>query len=159
MSVTLFSGHAWTTARREIRVFAEKRVGKKSNLSSTWMLFFLHSQCLSLYIHNTTVPTTIVPWKKSGIYPLDRGICPRTICIKLDLCICTIPTVGLYGKLGEVTATHNRTSRMNCCRHVSTAALRRLYCRQLSLLLPMDPTAADKCCRGHPHSGGEACQY
>ena len=47
--------------------------------------------------------------------------------IKLDLCFCIIPTVGLYGKLGEVTATHNRTSRMNCRRRVSTAALRRLY--------------------------------
>ncbi len=60
------------------------------------------------------MPSTIVPWKKSGIHPSDPGIYPRSICIKLDLCICTIPTVGLYGKLGEVTATHNRTSRMNC---------------------------------------------
>ncbi len=33
----------------------------------------------------------------------------------------------------EVTAIHNRTSRMNCRRRVSTAALRRLYCRQSSL--------------------------
>ena len=52
------------------------------------------------------MPSTIVTWKKSGIYPLDRGIYPRTIGIKLDLCFCTIPTVGLYGKLGEITATH-----------------------------------------------------
>ncbi len=58
--------------------------------------------------------------------------------IKLDLCFCIIPTVGLYGKLGEVTATHNRTSRMSCRCRVSTAALRRLYRRQSSLLLPMD---------------------
>jgi hypothetical protein len=55
----------------------------------------------------TTVPSTIVTWKKSGIFPSDIGIFPRTIGIKLDLCFCTIPTVGFYGKLGEITATHH----------------------------------------------------
>ncbi len=79
---------------------------------------------------DTTVPSTFVPWKKSGIFPSDRGIFPLGTRIKLDLCFCIIPTVGLYGKLGEVTATHKRTSRMNCRRRVSTAALRRLYCCQ-----------------------------
>ena len=52
----------------------------------------------------TTVPSTIVPCKKRGIYPSDHGIYPRTIGIKLDLCICTIPTVGFYRKHGEVTS-------------------------------------------------------
>ncbi len=69
----------------------------------------------------TTVPITIVPWKKSGIYPSDRGIYPRTIGIKLDLCICTIPTVGLYGKLGEITATHK--SNISCRRPSSSYSI------------------------------------
>ncbi len=32
----------------------------------------------------TTVPSTIVPCKKRGIYPSDRRIYPRTTGIKLD---------------------------------------------------------------------------
>ncbi len=51
----------------------------------------------------TTVPSTIVPCKNRGIYPSDPGIYPMTTGIKLDLCVCTIPTVGFYGKYGEVT--------------------------------------------------------
>ncbi len=54
---------------------------------------------------NTTVPSTIVPCKKLGIYPSDHGIYPGTIGIKLDLCFCTIPTEGFYRKHGEIT--HN----------------------------------------------------
>ena len=46
------------------------------------------------------------PLEKKWDIPRTAGY-PRTICIKLDLCICTIPTVGLYWRLGEVTATHN----------------------------------------------------
>jgi hypothetical protein len=56
---------------------------------------------------STTVPSTIVPCKKRGIYPSDRVIHPMTTGIKLDLCFCTIPTVGFYGKQGEINATHN----------------------------------------------------
>ena len=41
-------------------------------------------------------------WEKSGIFPSDLGIFPMGTGIKLDLCFCIIPTVGLYGKLGEV---------------------------------------------------------
>ncbi len=52
---------------------------------------------------DTTVPSTIVPCKNRGIYPSDRGIYPMTTRIKLDLCFCTIPTVGFYGKHGEVS--------------------------------------------------------
>jgi hypothetical protein len=51
----------------------------------------------------TTVPSTIVPCTKRGIYPSDRRMYPRTTGIKLDLCICTIPTVGFYRKHGEVS--------------------------------------------------------
>ena len=54
----------------------------------------------------TTVPSTIVTKKKREIFPSDIGIFPGTIGIKLVLFFCTIPTVGLYGKLGEITATH-----------------------------------------------------
>ena len=54
-------------------------------------------------IRTTTVPSTIVPCKNRGIYPSDRGIYPMTTGIKLDLCFCTIPTVGFYGKHGEVS--------------------------------------------------------
>ena len=46
--------------------------------------------------HHTTVPSTIINCPIS----LD----PRTTGIKLDLCICTIPTVGFYMKHGEVTS-------------------------------------------------------
>jgi hypothetical protein len=52
----------------------------------------------------TTVPSTIVPCKNWGIYPSNPGIYPMTTGIKLDLCFCTIPTVGFYGKHGEVTS-------------------------------------------------------
>jgi len=68
------------------------------------------SLVLTARVHDpdhTTVPSTFVPWKKSGIFPSDRRIFPVGTGIKLDLCFCIIPTVGLYGKLGEVTATHN----------------------------------------------------
>ncbi len=51
----------------------------------------------------TTVPSTFVPWKKSGIFPSDRGIFPMGTGIKLDLCFCIIPTVGLYRKLEDVS--------------------------------------------------------
>ena len=99
------------------------------------------------------MPSTIVTWKKSGIYPSDRGIYPRTIGIKLDLCFCTIPTVGLYGKLGEITATHFSSNIKHI--HGAAAATRRRAasivanrrgCRQWILLqLAM--------------RGGKACQY
>jgi hypothetical protein len=45
--------------------------------------------------------------KKWDISHGHRDISHGHIGIKLDLCFCIIPTVGLYGKLGEVTATHN----------------------------------------------------
>ena len=53
---------------------------------------------------NNTVSSTIVPCKKLGIYSSDHGIYPGTIGIKLDLCICTIPTVGFYRKHREITS-------------------------------------------------------
>jgi hypothetical protein len=93
-------------------------------------------------------PVQLSPVKTGGCIPLTAGYIPWTTGIKLDLCICTIPTVGFYRKHGEVTATHHiRTSRMNCRRCATAAALHCLYCCQSLLLLPMDPTAAGKCCR------------
>ena len=50
-----------------------------------------------------------------GWCPRTAGY-PRTIGIKLDLCFCTIPTVGLYGKLGEITATHYFYRNISCRR-------------------------------------------
>jgi len=52
---------------------------------------------------HTTVPSTIFPCKKRGIYSSDHGIYPGTIVIKLDLCFCTIPTLGFYRKHGEIS--------------------------------------------------------
>jgi hypothetical protein len=48
-------------------------------------------------------PVQLSPVKTGG-YPSDPGIYPMTTGIKVDLCICTIPTVGFYGKHGEVTS-------------------------------------------------------
>ena len=41
----------------------------------------------------------------SGIHPAGGGIYPSAGGKNLDFCLCTIPTVGLYGKYGEITAT------------------------------------------------------
>ena len=76
----------------------------------------------------TTVPITIVTWKKSEISPSDIGIFPGTIGIKLVLFFCTIPTVGLYGKLGEITATHF-LSNIKHIHGAAAATRRRLYRR------------------------------
>ena len=50
----------------------------------------------------TKVPSTLffVPWKNQRISLRPRDISHGPT-IKLDLCICTIPTVGLYGKHWE----------------------------------------------------------
>ena len=45
-----------------------------------------------------------------GIPPAGGGIYPSAGGRNLDFCLCTIPTVGLYGKLGEITATHHTSS-------------------------------------------------
>jgi hypothetical protein len=50
-------------------------------------------------ISTLTNKEIIVPCKKMG----DAAGYPRTTGIKLDLCICTIPTVGFYRKHGEVS--------------------------------------------------------
>ena len=42
-----------------------------------------------------------------GISPAGGGIHPSARGINLDFCLCTIPTVGFYGKIGEITATHH----------------------------------------------------
>jgi hypothetical protein len=41
-----------------------------------------------------------------GISPAGRGIYPSAGGRNLDFGRCTIPTVGLYRKLGEIAATH-----------------------------------------------------
>jgi len=47
------------------------------------------------------VPSTNLSLVKTGDIPRTTGY-PRTIRIKLDLCFCTIPTVGFYRKHGEI---------------------------------------------------------
>ena len=63
--------------------------------------------------------------EKSGIFPSDLGIFPMGTGIKLDLCFCIIPTVGLYGKLGEVAATHK--SNISCRRTPSSSIIANLF--------------------------------
>ena len=41
-----------------------------------------------------------------GISPAGGGIYPSASGRNLDFCLCSIPTVDLYGKLGEIAATH-----------------------------------------------------
>ena len=53
----------------------------------------------------TTVSSTI-DFFGGGISPSGGGINPSAGGRNLDFCLCTIPTVGLYGKLGEIAATH-----------------------------------------------------
>ena len=48
-------------------------------------------------------PVYLSPGKSGGYIPWTTGDIPWTYCIKLDLCICTIPTVGFYGKHWEVS--------------------------------------------------------
>jgi hypothetical protein len=67
-----------------------------------------HVPITSLRGHKYYIPSYysaqyICPMEKSGIFPSDHGIYPGTIGIKLDLCFCIIPTVGLYGKYGEIS--------------------------------------------------------
>ena len=52
-----------------------------------------------------TVSSTI-DFLGGGISPAGGGIYPSARGRNLDFCLCTIPTVGLYGKLGEIAATH-----------------------------------------------------
>ena len=49
-----------------------------------------HSTHCATYLKpvDTTVPSTIVTWKKSGKFPSDIGIFPRTIGIKLVAGVC-----------------------------------------------------------------------
>ena len=48
------------------------------------------------------MPSTKLSLVKTGDIPRTKGY-PWTIRIKLDLCFCTIPTVGFYRKHGEIT--------------------------------------------------------
>jgi hypothetical protein len=61
-----------------------------------------HAMCPSVTYYSAQYNCHL---EKKWDIPRTAGY-PRTIGIKLDLCFCTIPTVGLYGKLGEITATH-----------------------------------------------------
>ena len=69
-----------------------------------------------------------------GISPAGGGIYPSARGINLDLCLCTIPTVGFYGKIGKITATHHQNIK-----HIhgdAAAALRRLYRHEPPLSSP-----------------------
>ena len=79
-----------------------------------------------------------------GFYPSARGI-------NLDFCLCTIPTVGLYRKQGEIAATHNWIIK-----HIyraAAAALRRLH-RCEPPLSSMDPKAAGNAAAASRTVGG-----
>ena len=55
---------------------------------------------------STTVSSSI-DFFSGGIYPAGEGIYPFASGKNLDFYLCTIPTVGLNGNQGEITATHN----------------------------------------------------
>ena len=78
-----------------------------------------------------------------GISPAGRGIYLSPGVRNLDFFLCTIPTVGLYGKLGEIAATHNWNIK-----HIHGAAaatLRRLHRRESPLSYPA-VTRRHRCC-------------
>jgi hypothetical protein len=82
-------------------------------------------------IRNTTVSSTIV-FFFFGISPAGRGIYPSAGGRNLDFGRCTIPTVGLYRKLGESLPRIFRTSSTSTeLPPPPSAARRRLHWRKL----------------------------
>ena len=57
------------------------------------------------WVWTTTVPSTIVLGENPGMFPLGRRRFPSDHCVHLDLCICTIPTVGFNEKHGGEATT------------------------------------------------------
>ena len=60
-------------------------------------------------IRSTSTPSvsSSIIFLGGGISPAGRGIYPSPGVRNLDFCRCTVPTVGLYGKLGEIAAAQH----------------------------------------------------
>ena len=58
-----------------------------------------------LRTHLLCICVSVCDLIKSQSYPAGGGIYHSAGGEKIDFCLCTIPTIGLYGKHGEITAT------------------------------------------------------
>ena len=90
------------------------------------------------------------------ISPAGGGIYPSASGKNLDFCRCTIPTVGFYGKLGEIASTHHIIRHPRRCRRRPPPPLSSRTTAVVSCRHP--PVPLSTCCH-LLHGGGKACQY
>ena len=81
--------------------------GNKNSSRQTFISPYLNSFILHSVLQ---CPVHLSPGKTGGYIPRTARYIPWTYCINLDLCICTVPTIGLYMKLGKEGANSHYIS-------------------------------------------------